>query len=420
MQAFIDLVQRHEQSFYHFVHKVHAKGEGLFDSLMRWIELFLTLIREGLGEPLSLEFLLPYTGSDRDDVLAEVDQLAMYHYKRKILYETKLRRRFGLAQGQDVDAEEEATRILVDSVIGEIGFGGSVPGDADDVAAEDTDESDESPSAYESNTDDDSDSYETSDDETASLASSPGGQTITVVPQSTPLRVSTPQVNRRPSPSTPAALLISNGPRSTPNAQRPKPTAIRKRSLSLKSVRSMTFFSGGSKQNLASPAPPLPPMPKTANVLSKHLPALPATPNRILSSPSVNELRPAASTKQGSPVRTSNSSHPGSPLKSKTKKAVKSKETLKPPELKYIPQLLPLFVEMVRTPFCDSSASRDKEIETNHVSDSTFASTTRGSATSHCPQQQTQHAIGIHDDVRPVEFLKISSFHQLCYPSSFG
>lgn len=388
MQAFIDLVQRHEQSFYHFVHKVHAKGEGLFDSLMRWIELFLTLIREGLGESLSLEFLLPYTGSDRDDVLAEVDQLAMYHYKRKILYETKLRRRFGLAQGQDVDAEEEATRILVDSVIGEIGFGGSVPGDADDVAAEDTDESDESPSAYESNTDDDSDPYETSDDETASLASSPGGQTITVVPQSAPLRVSTPQVNRRPSPSTPAALLISNGPRSTPNAQRPKPTAIRKRSLSLKSVRSMTFFSGGSKQNLtASPAPPLPPMPKTANVLSKHLPALPATPNRILSSPSVNELRPAASTKQGSPVRTSNSSHPGSPLKSKTKKAVKSKETLKPPELKYIPQLLPLFVEMVRTPFCDSSASRDKEIETNHVSDSTFASTTRGSATSHCPQQ---------------------------------
>ncbi|KAJ4478105.1 hypothetical protein J3R30DRAFT_2860798 [Lentinula aciculospora] len=56
VQAFVDLIQRHEQSFYSFVHKVHSKGEGLFDSLMRWIELFLTFMREGLGQPISLEF----------------------------------------------------------------------------------------------------------------------------------------------------------------------------------------------------------------------------------------------------------------------------------------------------------------------------------------------------------------------------
>ena len=50
VQTFIDLVERHEQSFYNFVHKVHAKGEGLFDSLMKWIQLFLSVFREGFDE----------------------------------------------------------------------------------------------------------------------------------------------------------------------------------------------------------------------------------------------------------------------------------------------------------------------------------------------------------------------------------
>jgi Domain of unknown function in PX-proteins (DUF3818) len=69
VQIFIDLIQRHEQSFYYFVHKVHSKGEGLFTGLMRWIELFLDIVREGLGEPISLEFILPHTGDERRDTM---------------------------------------------------------------------------------------------------------------------------------------------------------------------------------------------------------------------------------------------------------------------------------------------------------------------------------------------------------------
>ena len=108
VQIFIDLIQRHEQSFYSFVHKVHSKGEGLFGSLMRWIELYLTLIREGLGQPISLEFLLPHTGKERADILREVDEIARYHYKLKLAHEAKLRRRFVRTQGhQDADAEDE-------------------------------------------------------------------------------------------------------------------------------------------------------------------------------------------------------------------------------------------------------------------------------------------------------------------------
>ena len=73
VQIFIDLIQRHEQSFYSFVHKVHSKGEGLFTGLMRWIELFLTLMRDGAGDRISLEFLLPHTGPEREDIIREVD-----------------------------------------------------------------------------------------------------------------------------------------------------------------------------------------------------------------------------------------------------------------------------------------------------------------------------------------------------------
>ena len=45
VQIFIDLVARHESRFYHFVHQVHSKGSGLFDGLMHWIELFINFVR---------------------------------------------------------------------------------------------------------------------------------------------------------------------------------------------------------------------------------------------------------------------------------------------------------------------------------------------------------------------------------------
>ncbi|KAH9943424.1 uncharacterized protein BXZ73DRAFT_97466 [Epithele typhae] len=153
VQTFIDLIQRHEQSFYSFVHKVHSKGEGLFTNLMRWIELFLNLMRDGIGDRISLEFLLPHAGNERETVLKEVDEIALYHYKLKVAYEAKLRRRFGRTQGMnDADAEDEATAQLVNGVVRDLSFGDVVEGDAEDLAAQDADDDD----------DDSSDEYETS------------------------------------------------------------------------------------------------------------------------------------------------------------------------------------------------------------------------------------------------------------------
>jgi len=139
VQTFIDLVQRHEQSFYSFVHNVHSKGQGLFDSLMSWIELFLSYARDGLPAPIDLEFILPHAGPERVAIMAEVDSVAQYHYRLKIAHEEKVRRRFnkGVAE-EDGQAVEEAA--LLDSVMASLSIGGTAANDVGELADEESDE----------------------------------------------------------------------------------------------------------------------------------------------------------------------------------------------------------------------------------------------------------------------------------------
>ena len=164
VQAFVDLVKRHEQMFYSFVYKVHSRGGSLFDNLMKWIELFLTIVRDGIGDRTSVDFLLPHTGEEREAIMKEVDDVALYHYKLKLAHEDKVRRRFGRTQKQnDADAEDEAAAALVQGVVNDISFGDLIDGDAEDLAAEasasdgssDYSSSDEYDSDEESDDDDD-------------------------------------------------------------------------------------------------------------------------------------------------------------------------------------------------------------------------------------------------------------------------
>ncbi|KAG1754063.1 uncharacterized protein EDB91DRAFT_1243031 [Suillus paluster] len=306
VQIFIDLVGRHEQAFYSFVHKVHANGKGLFESLMRWIELFLTVLREGLGSLVSLEFLLPHGGQERANIMDEIDRVARYHYKLKIAHEEKVRRRFTRAQGHDdADAEDEATQALVHGVVGEINFGELVQSDALDLAAEETDdESDEYSSEYET---DSSGSYE----DTESEENEEEG------PTPTRSRVQT----ARPSPH----ISPPQHPLTPPPLQQPPPSD-RQRSISLRSTKSANF----SYQSKWKDVPPVPPLPSSLHRADKPLPPPPPT----LTSRSAENVRRAPN-------------HP--PRKSKV-----STNTLKPPNLVHIPRLLPLFVEVV------SAASPDE------------------------------------------------------------
>lgn len=292
VQVFIDLIQRHEQSFYTFVHKVHSKGEGLFDSLMRWIEQFLTLMREGLGQPISLEYLLPHTGAERQAILGEVDAIARYHYALKVQYEAKVRRRFGRTHGQsEADAEDEAAAELVNGVVRDLSFGELVQGDADDLAAEASDEDEDDSSSEEgssSGSDDSSSSDEDSDDSSE-----------------------------------------SEGDSGTEGAASARTTPTPSRTVS----RSHTI--GHSPVSARAP----PPRPKH----SLDMPARPPAPP-LRNSRSMSQAR--ASTDKALPPLPGARSLPGraSPPKAKKKKP----EGPKPPELQHIPQLLPLFVEMVR------------------------------------------------------------------------
>ncbi|GAA5856145.1 hypothetical protein JCM8547_003002 [Rhodosporidiobolus lusitaniae] len=131
VQIFVDLVARHEARFYHFVHQVHSKGEGLFDNLMSWIELFINFVRDGLPSPVSLDFLLPVGGKEREDVLAEVDALVEYHRKLKTAHHERMRRR--LVKGQELDKDADAA--FVTGVMQNLHIG-SVMDDVDELAAE--------------------------------------------------------------------------------------------------------------------------------------------------------------------------------------------------------------------------------------------------------------------------------------------
>ncbi|KAF8812463.1 hypothetical protein BYT27DRAFT_7182909 [Phlegmacium glaucopus] len=339
VQAFIDLIQRHEQSFYHFVHKVHSKGDELFDSLMRWIELFLTVVREGLTEPISLEFLLPHTGTERAEIMAEVDKVALYHYKLKVLYEGKLRRRFGRATGQSQgDAEDEATQTLVNGVVGEISFGELATGDAIDLAAEETDE--ESSSEESESSESETGSEDESDD-------SNGGSGYVNGRPSPSQSMKSPQGSKHHIHSNSHQRPTYQVPRPSPLSPLPQPTVVRKRSFSLRKTKSTNFLTSSSSSRPSDDPPPVPPLPRSRTIYqsaspSKPLPLNPTTPDAADEPPPPLPPKDALPVQQLPPQRNASSSKTVPPKKKKPA------QTLNPPELEHIPKLLPVFAEMMR------------------------------------------------------------------------
>lgn len=142
VQTFCDLCERHEQSFYTFVHRVHTKGQDLFDALLHWIERFINLVRDGLPvEPFSLEVLLPHAGQERQEAIAEIDSLVDYHRQLKLTAHRRMRRK--LLKG-DLDLEARAAReedsAFVRNVLGGVGASGMADDIEDDQADSDVEE----------------------------------------------------------------------------------------------------------------------------------------------------------------------------------------------------------------------------------------------------------------------------------------
>lgn len=372
VQTFVDLVQRHEQAFYSFVHKVHSKGEDLFEGLMRWIELFLTLTREGLGHPISLEFILPHAGEERESIMKEIDEVALYHYKLKVAYEEKVRRRFGRAMA---DQGDEAAQELVDGVVRELSFGELVKGDANDIFAEESDE--------------ETDSEEEEDTTEGSSEGSSGQETPPPpLPQRRPRVPDSPQHPPQDPPqqlpnrtNTPTAVLSSrdsippvpplpaghspasaqpnhSNRRSLDQDQHQKhlrrhmhqhasndngsTVPVRPVRLVRPSLRASRSFSHDSTSTGPTSAPPAETKFRLMKSSAKDSPPVPQTAG--LNPPSNPLLRKES---PGHAKAESSSTRPGAITKRKRKK---NGAQFEPPELEHIPKLLPLFMEMVSTP----------------------------------------------------------------------
>ncbi|KAL4974949.1 hypothetical protein BDW66DRAFT_160854 [Aspergillus desertorum] len=98
VQAFIDLCERHQSSLYKFIHEVHLHDNGLFGSLMAWIEDILHFLRNGpKGGKLDMNAL--FSGAkdmgqiDQDLAREEIDQLIKWHEDRKQWHLNKTRQK---------------------------------------------------------------------------------------------------------------------------------------------------------------------------------------------------------------------------------------------------------------------------------------------------------------------------------------
>lgn len=373
MQVFIDLVSRHEQAFYTFVHNVHSKGAGLFDNLMRWIERFLTVMRDGIGatsgvgadiegmsQKISLETLLPAGGEERAAVFAEVDKVARYHYAMKVAHEERVRSRFGRSQGgtrngsESTDITDEEAQALVNSVMSEFNFGELAKGNADELFAEETDESDEDEdeSGEETDEDDDSSEFGTDSEEDEEISAEslpsklpPSGPSHSPSIHTTPPRSSRMTYSQHPLSQKPTHIPF---PSVSAVSQLTYPEA-RQRSFSLRNARSMTFLKDKDKER--DPPPPVPPLPTR---FEKPLPPRPLDsslqsppPGVLMSARRSSSEQSSVHSRQSSVRQIPPTSGLSSPRSAPRKKAKNDPVGLQPPELKQIPLLLPVFVEMV-------------------------------------------------------------------------
>ncbi|KEY78553.1 hypothetical protein BA78_0702 [Aspergillus fumigatus] len=98
VQAFIDLCERHQDNFYKFIHEVHLHDNGLFTSLMGWIEDILEFLRHGpQGGKLDMNALFHGAKDvgqiDEAKAIEEINALIKWHEDRKRWHLNKTRQK---------------------------------------------------------------------------------------------------------------------------------------------------------------------------------------------------------------------------------------------------------------------------------------------------------------------------------------
>lgn len=106
MQSFIDLCQRHEDNFYKFIHEVHTHDNGLFTSLMGWLEDCLDFLRKGpAGGAIDMNGLFSQAVNahhiDQAKAIGEIDSLIAWQTAKKKWHEDKTRQKMASAGESD-------------------------------------------------------------------------------------------------------------------------------------------------------------------------------------------------------------------------------------------------------------------------------------------------------------------------------
>lgn len=319
------------------MHKVHSKGEALFDDFMRWITLFITLIRDGLSPtPLSLEFILPHTGPERQAILKEVDGIALHHYKLKLAYETKVRKRFA-RDAVNKQEDDAATQALMDGIVAEMSLG-DVVADAETDGLEEEDADGTDSSEY------DSDEYTTatSDDESEDQAPRQVKAPPPVPPKSPMRPATTPPVLDGLVRSQSRGTVAPHRTRASVDISSPTSKVIRpSRSMTLPSRR-------GTSQS--QKAPPLPPLGAGAAgsrpSLSRLDTVTPPSPGAVRVAPKSAAPLSRSSTLLASQNPSNGSSSHTSRVRPAAVPSAVAESTHG--QLEAIPSLLPLFVEIMR------------------------------------------------------------------------
>ena len=98
VQSFIDLCERHQDNFYKFIHEVHLHDNGLFGSIMSWIEGILYFLRKGpKGGKLDMNALFQGAVSsqqiDKDVATVEINALINWQAERKQWHMSKTKQK---------------------------------------------------------------------------------------------------------------------------------------------------------------------------------------------------------------------------------------------------------------------------------------------------------------------------------------
>ncbi|GAB5586641.1 hypothetical protein Unana1_01541 [Umbelopsis nana] len=122
VQPFIQLIDKHEDNFYRFVHNVHAQDTThLFDDLLAYTDKLFSMMATGHPGKVDMEKLVIENLDDQQyvELKSEINKLCDYHLQRKIKHLQRTRRKVlegtGINSELEIESEEAVIELVGDN-----------------------------------------------------------------------------------------------------------------------------------------------------------------------------------------------------------------------------------------------------------------------------------------------------------------